>query len=69
MRTVVASSIVGTTVEWYDFFLYGIAAGLVFDKLFFPSSDPIVGTLLAFATFAIGFMARPFGGLIFGHIG
>lgn len=69
IRTVVASSIVGTTVEWYDFFLYGIAAGLVFDKLFFPSSDPIVGTLLAFATFAIGFMARPFGGLIFGHIG
>ncbi|MDV6247092.1 MFS transporter [Rhodococcus opacus] len=69
IRTVVASSIVGTTVEWYDFFLYGIAAGLVFDKLFFPGSDPVVGTLLAFATFAIGFMARPFGGLVFGHIG
>jgi metabolite-proton symporter len=69
IRTVVASSILGTTVEWYDFFLYGIAAGLVFDKLFFPSADPVVGTLLAFATFAIGFIARPVGGLIFGHIG
>jgi metabolite-proton symporter len=69
IRTVVASSILGTTVEWYDFFLYGIAAGLVFDKLFFPSADPVVGTLLAFATFAIGFVARPVGGLIFGHIG
>jgi MFS family permease len=69
IRTVVASSILGTTVEWYDFFLYGIAAGLVFHKLFFPSADPIVGTLLAFGTFAIGFVARPVGGLIFGHIG
>jgi MFS family permease len=69
IRTVVASSILGTTVEWYDFFLYGIAAGLVFDKLFFPSADPVVGTLLAFATFAIGFVARPVGGLVFGHIG
>jgi metabolite-proton symporter len=69
IRTVVASSILGTTVEWYDFFLYGIAAGLVFDKLFFPTTDPAVGTLLAFATFAIGFVARPVGGLIFGHIG
>lgn len=69
IRTVVASSIIGTTVEWYDFFLYGIAAGLVFNKLFFPSADPVVGTLLAFATFAIGFVARPVGGLVFGHIG
>lgn len=69
IRTVVASSILGTTVEWYDFFLYGIAAGLVFNKLFFPSAEPLVGTLLAFATFAIGFVARPVGGLIFGHIG
>jgi MFS family permease len=60
---------VGTTVEWYDFFLYGVAAGIVFNKLFFPSTDPVVGTLLAFATFAIGFVARPVGGLIFGHIG
>lgn len=69
IRTVIASSILGTTVEWYDFFLYGIAAGLVFHRLFFPSTDPVVGTLLAFATFAIGFVARPVGGLIFGHIG
>jgi metabolite-proton symporter len=69
LRTVVASSLVGTTVEWYDFFLYGTAAGIVFPKLFFPSSEPAVGTLLAFATFAVGFVARPVGGLIFGHIG
>ena len=69
LRTVVISSLVGTTVEWYDFFLYGTAAGLVFPKLFFPSADPAVGTLLAFATFAAGFVARPVGGLIFGHIG
>jgi metabolite-proton symporter len=60
---------VGTTVEWYDFFLYGTAAGIVFPKLFFPSNDPATGTLLAFATFAVGFVARPVGGLVFGHIG
>ncbi len=69
MRTVLASSVVGTTVEWYDFFLYGIAAGIVFNELYFPSSDPLVGTMLAFATFAVGFVARPIGGLVFGHIG
>lgn len=69
VRLVLASSVVGTTVEWYDFFLYGIAAGIVFNKLYFPSEDPLVGTLLAFATFALGFVARPVGGLIFGHIG
>jgi metabolite-proton symporter len=69
LRTVVAASIIGTTVEWYDFFLFGIAASIIFNKLFFPSDDPLVGTLLAFATFAIGFAARPVGGLIFGHIG
>jgi MFS family permease len=69
LRTVVAASIIGTTVEWYDFFLFGIAAGIVFNKLFFPSNDPVIGTLLAFATFAVGFAARPIGGLIFGHIG
>ncbi|RAX51252.1 MFS transporter [Arthrobacter sp. AQ5-05] len=63
------SCVVGTTVEWYDFFLYGMAAGLVFDKLYFPTADPLIGTLLAFATFAVGFVARPIGGLIFGHIG
>ncbi|OZM71607.1 MFS transporter [Amycolatopsis antarctica] len=69
LRTVVASSVIGTTVEWYDFFLYGTAAGIVFNKLYFPSEDPLVGTLLSFATFALGFVARPIGGLIFGHIG
>ncbi len=69
LRTVLLSCMVGTTVEWYDFFLYGVAAGIVFNQLFFPSQDPVVGTLLAFATFAIGFVARPVGGLLFGHIG
>ena len=69
VRLVVASSVIGTTVEWYDFFLYGTAAGIVFNKLYFPSDDPLVGTLLSFATFALGFIARPIGGLIFGHIG
>ncbi len=66
---VVTASMIGTTVEWYDFFLYGSAAALVFNKLFFPSADPLTGTLLAFASFAIGFVARPLGGLVFGHFG
>lgn len=69
LRTVVAASIIGTTVEWYDFFLFGTAAGIIFNKLFFPNDNPLIGTLLAFATFAVGFVARPIGGLIFGHIG
>ncbi|PKV96377.1 metabolite-proton symporter [Amycolatopsis echigonensis] len=69
VRLVVASSVFGTTVEWYDFFLYGTAAGLVFNKLYFPGSDPLVGTVLAFATFALGFLARPIGGFVFGHLG
>nr|WP_253854814.1 MFS transporter [Prauserella alba] len=60
---------IGTTVEWYDFFLYGSAAALVFNKLFFPDYDPLVGVMLAFATYAIGFVARPLGGLVFGHFG
>jgi hypothetical protein len=64
LRTVVAASIIGTTVEWYDFFQFGTAAGIIFNKLFFPSHDPLVGTLLAFATFAVGCIARPIGGLI-----
>jgi metabolite-proton symporter len=67
--TVVAASMAGTTVEWYDFFLYGVAAAVVFPAVFFPSSDPAVGTLLALGTFAIGFIARPIGGLVFGHYG
>ena len=66
---VVAASMAGTTVEWYDFFLYGVAAALVFGKVFFPGSDPAAGTLLALGTFAIGFIARPLGGLVFGHYG
>ncbi|HVH21298.1 MAG TPA: MFS transporter [Pseudonocardia sp.] len=66
---VVAASMAGTTVEWYDFFLYGVAAAVVFPAVFFPSADPAVGTLLALGTFAIGFIARPIGGLVFGHYG
>ncbi|ODR08226.1 MFS transporter [Mycobacterium sherrisii] len=69
LRTVVAASLLGTTVEWYDFFLYATAAGLVFNKVFFPDASSFVGTLLAFATFAVGFVMRPIGGLVFGHIG
>ncbi|BCU80829.1 MFS transporter [Polycladomyces abyssicola] len=63
------SSFIGTAIEWYDFFLYGTAAALVFPQLFFPESDPLTGTLQAFATFTLGFVARPFGGIIFGHYG
>src|SRR4051794_3449804 len=66
---VVGASIVGTTVEWYDFFLYGSAAALVFNKLFFPEQSDFASTLSAFATYAIGFAARPFGALVFGHFG
>lgn len=66
---VVFASLVGTAVEWYDFFLYGSAAALVFGPLFFPSSDPVTGTLLAFGTYALGFVARPLGGVVFGHFG
>jgi metabolite-proton symporter len=66
---VVLASLVGTTIEWYDFFLYGTAAALVFNTVFFPDSDPLVGTALAFGTYALGFIARPIGGLVFGHFG
>ncbi|MFI5807336.1 MFS transporter [Streptomyces sp. NPDC051561] len=66
---IVGASLIGTTIEWYDFFLYGSAAALVFNTLFFPTSDPLVGTLIAFVTYAIGFVARPLGGLVFGHYG
>ena len=65
----VAASFVGTAIEWYDFFLYGTAAALVFSRLFFPNVDPLVGTLSSFATFAVGFGARPLGGIVFGHFG
>ena len=66
---VATASLIGTAIEWYDFFLYGTAAALIFNKLFFPTFDPMVGTLLAFATFALGFVARPLGGIVFGHFG
>jgi metabolite-proton symporter len=66
---VVAASFVGTAIEWYDFFLYGTAAALVFNKLFFPTFDPLVGTMAAFATYAVGFISRPLGGVLFGHFG
>ncbi|NYH50517.1 metabolite-proton symporter [Nocardiopsis arvandica] len=66
---VVAASLIGTTIEWYDFFLYGSAAALVFNHVFFPESDPLIGTMLAFTTYAVGFVARPLGGLVFGHFG
>jgi metabolite-proton symporter len=68
IRAVVASA-AGTTIEWYDFFLYGVAAALVFPQKFFPGSDPFVGTLLAFSTYFVGFIARPFGAAFFGHYG
>lgn len=69
LRRVVAASLIGTTVEWYDYFLYGSAAALVFGKVFFPDADPLTGTLLSFLTYAIGFAARPVGALVFGHYG
>ncbi len=69
MGMVIAASTTGTAIEWYDFFLYGTMATLVFPKLFFPESDPLVGTLLAFFTFLVGFIARPIGGALFGHLG
>ncbi|MFI6904096.1 MFS transporter [Nonomuraea sp. NPDC050394] len=69
IKKIVGASLIGTTIEWYDFFLYGSAAALVFNKLFFPESDPLTGTLLAFLTYAVGFVARPLGGLVFGHFG
>ncbi|WP_395613356.1 MFS transporter [Allosphingosinicella sp.] len=69
LRRVIAASLIGTTIEWYDFFLYGSAAALVFSHVFFPQADPFTGTLLAFGTYAVGFVARPIGGIVFGHYG
>lgn len=63
------ASMVGTTIEWYDFFLYGTAAALIFNEIFFPAFDPLTGTLAAFATYSVGFFARPLGGIVFGHFG
>ena len=68
-RHVIVASLMGTSLEWYDFFIYGTASALVFNKVFFPSFDPLVGTLLSFATFAVGFVSRPLGGIVFGHFG
>src|SRR5216117_2437681 len=69
IRLVALASLIGTTIEWYDFYLYGTAAALVLNKLFFPNFDAFNGRLAAFATFAIGFFARPIGGMVFGHYG
>ncbi len=69
IRQVILASFIGTSIEWYDFFLYGTAAALVFNKLFFPMVNPLAGTLSAFGTFAVGFVARPVGGVLFGHYG
>jgi MFS family permease len=69
LRRAVVASAVGTTIEWYDFFLYSIVTGLVFAKLFFPKSEPLVGTLQAFTVYLVGFIARPIGAAVFGHFG
>ncbi len=69
VKRVVMASVIGATIEWYDFFLYGVVAGLVFNHLYFPGEDAYIGTLLAYGTFAVGFLARPLGGIIFGHFG
>ena len=69
VKKVALAAFVGSTVEWYDFFLYGTAAALVFGDLFFPDANPTVGTLAAFATFGVGFLFRPLGGAFFGHFG
>jgi metabolite-proton symporter len=69
IRKVAGASLIGSVVEWYDFFLYGTMAALVFNSQFFPEYDPLVGTMIAFATFAAGFVTRPLGGFIFGHFG
>ena len=69
MRKVVAASFAGAMLEWYDFFVFGTASGLVFGRLFFAQSDPMIGIIAAFATFGVGFFARPVGGIVFGHFG
>ncbi len=69
MRAIVFASSVGTIIEWYDFLIYATAAALVFNKAFFPTIDPLAGTLAALGTYAVGFMARPLGGALFGHFG
>jgi MHS family shikimate/dehydroshikimate transporter-like MFS transporter len=68
-RRVAMATLIGTSIEWYDFFIYGSAAALVFGKLFFPTANPLTGTLLALSTFGVGFVARPVGGVVFAHFG
>ena len=63
------ASLVGTSLEWYDYFIFASAAALVFNKLFFPSYDPLTGTLLSLGTYAVGFVVRPLGAIVFGHFG
>ncbi|HDR9360396.1 TPA: MFS transporter, partial [Burkholderia vietnamiensis] len=63
------AAFIGTMIEWYDFYIYATAAALVFGQLYFPSHDPFVSTMASFATFAVGFFARPLGGIVFGHLG
>ena len=65
----IATGLIGSALEWYDFSLYGVTAALVIAPLFFPTFSPIAGTLAAFATFAVGFFARPIGGIVFSHYG
>src|SRR6476619_3925758 len=69
VRSVALASLIGTTIEWFDFYLYGTGAALVFSRLFFPTIEPRAGTLAAFATYAVGFFARPIGGIVIGHFG
>jgi len=69
LRRAIIASTVGTIIEWYDFLLYSTVTGLIFNKLFFPKSDPLVGVLEAFAIYTVGFIARPIGAAIFGHYG
>ena len=69
IRRVAIASFIGTTIEWYDFFLYGTASALIFGRLFFPNYDPLTGVLASFGTYAVGFLARPVGGIVCGHFG
>src|SRR6266852_9846785 len=69
IRRVAIASLIGTTIEWFDFFLYGTASALIFGRLFFPNYDPLTGTLASFGTYAVGFAARPIGGIVCGHFG
>jgi len=69
VKTIAFASLIGTAIEWYDFFIYGTLSAIVFSKLFFPAGDPIVSVMLAYVTFAVGFIVRPIGGIIIGHFG